>query len=485
MKKYASPTQLRYILSGVLAATLGLLAIEPTTANAATYPEIDPNFHLTTSSMPDDAKYMFSSGVGVDAAGRMIQLNSLYKDATDENGQPIVKPVYVVSKRNEDGSVVWPSISLPMPEDLSLSISHCEPRVLGSYSTFVVSCSHNALYVWKLREDGTLDPRYGTAGLKRISAATTSPFVAAHVSGDQLVIGISTRVAGSAESAFTIYRLRSDNGEPDVLFGDRGVKRVKFWSQGIAEQSRPVAIALDRKNRIVIVGRTRDSNASGWQFAVTRMDWYGNIDASFADGGTKKFVVTSNAVNYGRTVDIDGNERIVMSGSVGGLDSTELKIGVARLFENGSFDTSLGGTGTIAVGIQGNRNDAGPCLSTSVFAGGLVSNGPLWSMAKIIVAGVCSQAPQIRSDGTEVRRAMAYVKRLNEDGTPFLEFGNGDGAVTYDFGEQYSDVSSMFIRRRDWNIGWQVYVGGNQQSCTNEESCNTKAFIARMQLRIR
>jgi uncharacterized delta-60 repeat protein len=485
MKTYILLKKISRFCSAFLVAAFNFSVVMPITAGAATYPEIDPSFHFTTGSMSDDVRYVLSSGVGVDLNGRVIELTSLHKNVIDENGQPIVKPVYVVSKRNEDGSVVWPSIYLPMPDDLSLSRNHCAPKVLGSYSTFVVSCSHSALYVWKLREDGTLDPRYGMAGLKRISVATTSPFVAAYVGGDQLVIGMSTRAAGSAESAFTIYRLRSDNGEPDVLFGDRGVKRIKFWPQGIAEQSRPVAITLDRKNRIVIVGRTRDNNASGWQFAVTRMDWYGNIDTSFADGGTKKFVVASNVGNYGRTVDIDGNERIVMSGSVGALDSAELKIGVARLLENGSFDTSLGGTGTIAVGIQGNLNDAGPCLSTPVLAGGIVVNGPLWSMAKIIVAGVCEQASQTRSDGTEVRRTMAYVKRLNEDGTPFLEFGNGDGAVTYDFSEQYSDVASMFIRRRDWNIGWQVYIGGTQQSCTTEENCDSKAFLARMKLRTR
>jgi uncharacterized delta-60 repeat protein len=416
----------------------------------------------------------------------VLHVSAITKNAIDDDGQPTTKfAYYEVTKRNEDGSSVWPTIFLPTPEGLSLSLNRCDPKVLGSYSTFVVSCSHDAIYVWKIREDGTLDPRYGTGGLKRIAWGYRSPFIAAYVSGDQLVIGTSSRVSNTIENVFNIYRLRSDNGEPDVLFGDKGMKRVKFWEQGVAENSRPVSIKLDRKNRIVIVGRTLDKRENGWQFAVARMDWYGNLDPSFAENGIKKFVIAAGKDNYGRSVDIDGNERIVMTGSVADLTTGVSTIGVARLLENGSFDTSLGGSGTIAVGIAGDRNDAGPCVSSSVFDGGLVSNGPSWSMAKIIVGGICTQASQLRADGTAVRRSMAYVKRLNEDGTPFLEFGTGDGAVTYDFGEQYSHVSSMHIRRRDWNIGWQVYIGGVQQSCATEEQCSTKAFHARMKLRIR
>ncbi len=133
------------------------------------------------------------------------------------------------------------------------------------------------------------------------------------------------------------------NGETltrDLRFGNgTGWVRVSFN----ARDEFPAAVAIDRLDRIVIAGSTSFS-ATDSDFLITRLLGTGALDTSFNGNGHRAvafdlsgslFLDQANAV----TITRDG--RILAVGSALDNAASRLRIGVVRLNDNGSLDTTL------------------------------------------------------------------------------------------------------------------------------------------------
>ena len=216
----------------------------------------------------------------------------------------------------------------------------------------------------------------------------------------------------------------------DPTLGTGGTVTTDFsLSDDLALGTHSVAVQADGK--IVVAGYSYQGAATGFDFAVARLDLNGNLDLTFSGDGKQTIHFGSDS-DAGYAVTMQSN-KIVVAGAYGG------DFAVARLNDNGSLDDSfdLDGKQTIAFG-------SGAAKGVAVQADG-----------KIVVAGSSYQ-------GTATGFDFA-VARLNDNGSVDNTF-DLDGKLTIDFGSDSDNASGVAVQ------GGKIVVAGysNQGATGND-----------------
>jgi uncharacterized delta-60 repeat protein len=185
--------------------------------------------------------------------------------------------------------------------------------------------------VARLRPDGSIDPGFGDAGY---ASTGTIPGVCAT---PQLSLAVrpSGRIllGGSATSGFLI----------ELTAG--GVRAPGFRLSSKADRSRArlpekvEAIALDRRGRVLVTGRTHQ------QMQVVRLTPGGLADRSFGREGTVEPAAGRFAEGTGLAIDGDGG--VYVSGFIGGCEGRcrNTRAAVLRLDSDGHLDRAFGRSG--------------------------------------------------------------------------------------------------------------------------------------------
>lgn len=179
--------------------------------------------------------------------------------------------------------------------------------------------------------DGTqLFSRSKAAGLASINAAALDS------SGRIVVVGPT--LSGANGRDFGIVRLKADLSD-DPSFAGGSTKSVG-WS---SRDDTPIAVAIDRQDRIVVVGSFSIS-ASDTDFGVIRLKNDGALDSTFNATGIRRIAYDlgpSNQFDQANGVSIGNDGRIMIGGIA--LDSAiaRTRVALARLNPDGSYDTSF------------------------------------------------------------------------------------------------------------------------------------------------
>jgi uncharacterized delta-60 repeat protein len=177
--------------------------------------------------------------------------------------------------------------------------------------------------------------------------------------------------------------------------------------------ARGVAVQTDGK--IVVAGDTLAPGNN--DFAVARYNANGSLDTSF--NGTGKATADFSQIDYGRSVAVQGDGKIVVAGDAERGDHRTFA--VARFNANGTPDISFNKTGKVTTDFGGGKAEA--------------RGVAVQSDGKIVVAGLASP------DGTE---KFALV-RYNLDGTLDTSFG-GTGKVLTLVGISSSNATAMALQ---------------------------------------
>lgn len=174
--------------------------------------------------------------------------------------------------------------------------------------------------------------RSRAAGLERVTAAALDN------SGRIVVVGQT--VSGATGRNVSVSRFETSDLAFDPRFGG-GTGTIVVSYNTLNEF--PTAVAVDRRDRIVVVGSFTLS-ATDTDFGVLRLRSNGTLDPAFSSDGMR--IV---AFDLGPTLRLDqangvaiGNDgRIVIAGIA--LDSaiSRLRVGLARLLPNGDYDTAF------------------------------------------------------------------------------------------------------------------------------------------------
>jgi uncharacterized delta-60 repeat protein len=188
-----------------------------------------------------------------------------------------------------------------------------------------------SMFITRYLSNGTLDTSFANGGVVFEQYTTGYDTLGYSVTIDskgRVVVTGGTFDETDTESMFITRYLA--NGSLDTGFAGG----VVFKRYTTGEYNYGYSIAIDISDRIVVTGTTGDINSSMF---ITRYLENGILDTGFADGGViiKKYNLDISA---GRSVAIDSNDRIVVTGYSG-----KFGMFITRYLDNGSLDTSFAG----------------------------------------------------------------------------------------------------------------------------------------------
>lgn len=349
---------------------------------------------------------------------------------------------------------------------------------------FSFNGTNNDFALVRYNQDGTLDTTFGGTGKVTTSFGAADDYaesVAIDGNGKIVVAGHS---GGIQDFAMARY---NENGSLDTSFGSSGQVTTAIGSEGDAA----ISVVIDGNGKIVVVGNTY--NGSDSDFALVRYNQNGTLDTTF--GGTGKVTTSFGTSGDDATsVAIDGNGKIVVVGNTyNGVDND---FAIARYNQDGSLDTSFGGTGKVITAFGSSYDSAyGVAIDndSKIVVVGYVSYGgsvpdfaiarynqdgtldaTFGSTGKVITSfgnsGDIAHTVAIDGNGKIVVAGYTYngihndfaLARYNSDGTLDTTF-DADGKLITDFGSSHDVVYSMAIDG-DGNIVVAGYsdLGGNR-----------------------
>jgi len=234
--------------------------------------------------------------------------------------------------------------------------------VLPDGKIFCIAVNNDLQLIYcRIDSDGTLDSTYGIKGYSvpnqrvqtglqiyqtsRIIAADNNQiFIAQNCYsvklGDEDLIDIESPVG-------VLLHKMDPEGIPDSSFGAGGILRLKFPDQGQdAIYCTDVKLQADGKllfaqQRVHDLGFPYGTVSN---IFLTRYDSKGNIDSTFATDGTQSFYEPEGASPLFFTIRNDGKINCLYGYQI----YPEGYIGISRLLNNGSFDSTFGVDGTVS-----------------------------------------------------------------------------------------------------------------------------------------
>ena len=185
---------------------------------------------------------------------------------------------------------------------------------------------------------GTLDKSFGENGVATIGAGELD---AVAIQGDGSIVVAGDNCSNPSVSCsiggMLVARLTSA-GKLDKGFGAGGA--VKPVPSG-----RAFGVALGPNGTIVVAGDVRFTD-SFRRIAVVRLDSKGKLDKSFGNGGGA--IIDLGPDSSAKSVVVQQDSKILLSGSVGPAAQQVVNAFAARLTSKGVLDTSFGAASTPA-----------------------------------------------------------------------------------------------------------------------------------------
>jgi uncharacterized delta-60 repeat protein len=210
----------------------------------------------------------------------------------------------------------------------------------------------------RLDADGSLDTSFGVGG--KVTTHNDSWWDFAHavaLQPDGKIV-----LAGEAGPGdlidhppnFALVRLDAD-GSLDTSFGVGGKVTLNVSDLATGDDEAH-GIAIQSDGKIVVAGFAYHlfSDAED-DFALVRLDADGSLDTGFGADGKVMTDLGSN-YDYGHSVALQSDGRIVVVGSTVSASFTDSDLAVARYNADGSPDASFGSSGRVTVDFHGSRD---------------------------------------------------------------------------------------------------------------------------------
>jgi uncharacterized delta-60 repeat protein len=257
---------------------------------------------------------------------------------------------------------------------------------------------NNDIYLFRFRDDGTLNAISGDTGVEDIDLGGEESVAAAKL----LPKSTDTIVVGAKDKQLLIAKIPDRYGGVDTTFA--APKGYLVPALG-GTASYAGALALGPQGRIVVAGTI--TTASGDDVVLLRLTADGTLDASFGQGGV--VIVARAGDQHGSAVIVEDDGAIVVAADTN--EGSERQLLVQRFLASGAVDPSFGAAGAVLAPLGK--------LSHDIYSGRTA-----WMVqmldGRLIVAG----------NGTLGAIAGPVLLRLLPDGAPDPTFGtNGELAV--------------------------------------------------------
>jgi uncharacterized delta-60 repeat protein len=147
----------------------------------------------------------------------------------------------------------------------------------------------------------------------------------------------------------------SNAGDLDLTFGINGLVITDFSN---SSNDLAYSVVIDNNNKIVVAGYTdvNEVNVTN-DFALARYDNSGNLDLSFGINGLVTTDFSNNTDDFGWSVVIDNNNKIVVAGYTYDYININTNFALARYDNSGILDLSFGINGLVITDFSNNTSD--------------------------------------------------------------------------------------------------------------------------------
>jgi uncharacterized delta-60 repeat protein len=267
--------------------------------------------------------------------------------------------------------------------------------------------------VMRLRDDGSLDPEFGTGGIARVDLKGGADNVADVIEqpDGKIVLAGDTTWSRHRREGFAFVRLLAD-GQRDPSFGRNGVRVVAERRFGrFAECPGVDALTLSANGRIMVVGGVGCGGEGGrdLRLAALRLHPDGGLDRSFHGDG----LWSSRAGCDAAAVSVGADGGILIAASTGSTDyCTFGKMRLIRLGSDGRSmaDWATGGRSTI--GFPGFRNAYTAAMAVDVEGRALLVG---YAERRVAFARVLADGRLDPSFGNGGRRVLPRFAHRSED----------------------------------------------------------------------
>lgn len=188
---------------------------------------------------------------------------------------------------------------------------------------------------------GALDKTFNSTGKKVVSVGPNDQALGLAIqptTGKIVVVGQKCPSDWSLCDAVTL-RFNA-NGSLDLTFNGTGIR-----SEDLGGDNGSLAVAIQPDGKIVAVGYMFSANTESYDFAILRYTTAGALDNTFSGDGKQSIAFGVGRLDEGRQVAIQPDGKIVVTGKSCESDYTNCHFALARLHANGSLDTSFNNTG--------------------------------------------------------------------------------------------------------------------------------------------
>jgi uncharacterized delta-60 repeat protein len=195
--------------------------------------------------------------------------------------------------------------------------------------------------------DGSLDQTFGIGGKANFPkpAFSYQPIYDIAIQLDGKVLGTGS-VSNGGVGQTLIVRL-NETGTLDEIFGNGGVVVTDFGTPGSSSVGKSISVQSDGN----IVSASTFTTAGVKGFAIVRLLPSGAPDPSFGTRDGKAFVQFGTADIEAQSVEIHPDGKIFVAGNARASDVSS--IALARLYANGTLDTSFDSDGKVTTHIPG------------------------------------------------------------------------------------------------------------------------------------
>lgn len=293
------------------------------------------------------------------------------------------------------------------------------------------------LCVTRLKTDGSFDTTFNADGNCFISMGNQqsiggmTPKVKIAPDG-KIVIVNSGRSVGGASQDMMICRLDT-SGYPDPGFNGTGVIFIDMLGTN-TQPDQANAVDIDANGNIYVAGVTRTgATPLDNDFAVVKLNNNGQLDSSFDTDGKKLFNPT-NTAEFGRSIKIQNDGKIVLGGNAGA------NMYLLRFDSTGTLDPTFNTTGTVNIVFQ---------LSSDM------GDMDIDNLGRIVVAG------KLNTSSSNIATARYLSTGAFDPGFGF------NGKYTFNIGGSASSITSMHIQSDN-----KILLGG-----FNEDTAQANNFI--------
>ena len=190
---------------------------------------------------------------------------------------------------------------------------------------------------------GVVDNSFGTRGVVTVTPdGMVGSFEAVVEQTDGRLVAAGYGSLANASSDMVVARFNVD-GSLDPTFGTNGVRRIDFFGASTGDSAWDLILEPD--GRLVVAGRARDPSGAR-KLALARLMPDGSLDGTFGTGGLVELDVAGLApTKIALERQVDG--KLVVSGQARTDATEECRAVIARFDSDGSPDRSFNGVGIV------------------------------------------------------------------------------------------------------------------------------------------